>query len=673
MKLLILFLVIATIIKPKTQMKDNIKIPAIFSDNMVLQQKSLVTFWGKANPGVSVLIKAGWGKTANTKVTPDSTWKVKIETIKAGGPYIINLTVGDSDIVFKNVMLGEVWLCSGQSNMEMPLEGWPPQNPILNSAQEIKEANYPDIRMFTVSRAFSDKPEFNCEGSWNECNSKTASKFSATAYFFGRELFKELNVPIGLIAASWGGTKIQPWISAKYLEKLDRYKLFIKNLESQRGIIQKLNDWIYKHPVIDISNRNPLVKWKNLEFGDSACAEPDFNDSLWKEMNLPVYWESDSIGTFDGTVWFRKKIVIPKTWLNKDLVLEPGPIDDMDRSYVNGTLVGATEDDGLWETPRIYKVSKEIVKDTLLTIAIRVIDNQGGGGIWGNNVRMRIHPVDSDEYVAINGEWKYLPVAEFLNGKFYVYGIDNMEFYSRPKTSIDLGPNTPSMLYNGMIAPIIPYSIKGVIWYQGESNSDEPEDYNNYKTYLELMIKNWRANWKEGSFPFYFVQIAPYDYGKDTPSYMLRDAQRKTLKVKNTGMVVTLDIGNPQNIHPSDKQDVGKRLALWALAKDYGKDIVFSGPLYDSLEIKGDKAVLHFKYNGKGLKAKEGGLKNFLIAGDDKEFKEAKAIIDGENVIVSSPDVGKPLAVRYLWDNMSEATLFNIEGLPASSFRTDNW
>ncbi len=674
MKLLFSLLLMAAVIKPEIQMKNNVIMPALFSDNMVLQQNSSVTIWGKAMPGEAVNIKASWGETARTTVKKDSNWAVKIKTIKAGGPYTVNLTVGDSKIVYKNVMLGEVWLCSGQSNMEMPLAGWLPGNPIKNSAEEIKNADYPDIRIFTVARAFSNVPEFNCTGTWSECNPETAAKSSAVAYFFGRKLYKELNVPIGLIVSSWGGTKIQPWISGKYLVQLPEYKKVINEISEAKGEIKRLDDWIYSHQSIDVSNKKPEDQWKNLEFGDSLISKPGFDDSAWRTMVLPTYWETTEVGTFDGIVWYRKKINIPQSWVNKDLVINLGPIDDMDRTYVNGVLVGGIEESGYYQKDRVYNIPANLVKDTVLTIAVRVMDIQGGGGIYGDNIKMEIHPKESDKSIALAGEWKYLPVAELINNKFYLYGIKNQEFDSRPKTTIDMGPNTPSMLYNGMIAPLTNYYIKGAIWYQGESNADEPNDYNNYKTYFSMLINNWRSDWGEGNFPFYYVQIAPWSYGVKSKSYVVRNAQFETLSVPNTGMAVTLDITSLTTIHPPDKQDVGKRLALWALAKNYNKNVFYSGPLYKSMEIKGNKIELSFNHAGKGLELKDiDGKTNFIISGPERKFVPADAKVEGKKLIVYSAQVSDPVAVRYTWGNEEEATLFNKEGLPSPTFKTDNW
>ncbi len=675
MKLIILLVVLISVIKPQSMEKHSIVMPAIFSDNMVLQQNTQAPLWGKAEPGETVYVNCSWGESAEATVDNDGIWQAKVKTPEAGGPYEVKIQIGDSTIEYNNVMSGEVWLCSGQSNMEMPMEGWPPYAAVQNSAEEIKEANYPEIRIFTVARAVSDKPEFNCLGSWSECNPKTVASFSATAYFFGRDLYKKLNVPIGLIVSSWGGTKIQPWISRKYLSELNEYKPVLAKIDSSGPIIMKMNNWIEKHPSINVSDKGPMERWKGLDFDDSICSKINFNDSGWRTMKLPTLWESTEVGEFDGIVWFRKKINIPQKWINENLTLNLGPIDDMDRSYVNGALVGGTEEPGYYSIPRVYNVPAKIVTDTVVTIAVRVLDNGGGGGLWGDRSKMEIHPQnDTTDAIALSGDWKYLPVAELVDNKFYLYKVQGEEFYSRPKSEISIGPNTPTMLYNGMIAPLLPYSIKGATWYQGESNANEPADYNNYKILFPLMIKNWRADWEEGNFPFYYVQIAPFDYGNTSKSYMIREAQLLTLSVPNTGMAVTLDIGNVDNIHPADKQDVGKRLALWALTKTYDEDVKYSGPLYKAMKTEDDKIVISFDYADDGLVLKPiNGNNNFLIAGADSNFVKADVKIDGNKLIVYNNEIKNPVAVRYAWSNTAEATLFNKEGLPASTFKTDHW
>jgi sialate O-acetylesterase len=673
MKKILMFLAVISFTQNVTALEKYLEVPAIFSDNMVLQQKSKVLFWGKAMPDEQVIIKASYGQTANTIVQKDSSWIVKLKTPKAGGPYEINLQVGDSIIVFKNVLVGEVWLCSGQSNMEMPLNGFPPRDTIAGASEEIKNAANSNIRFFTVVRAYSNQPEFNCNGTWVESSPEAAARFSATAYFFGKKLYKELKVPIGLINSSWGGTRIESWISKKYLNELDEFKATLKKLELSSIEIKGYREWLKNHPIINVSAKDILHKWEGLDFSDSVCALQNYNDSNWVEMKLPTLWEATEVGNFDGTVWFRKKVEIPANWLNKDLVLELGPIDDMDITFVNGKKVGGYETEGYWQTDRVYNIPKEIVNDTLITIAVRVVDHQGGGGIWGKKEKMKIHPKEmvGGNDIPIYGVWKYLPVAQYLAGNFYVFGEKGEEYFKKPLLSLSLSDATPTSLYNGMMAPLVQFSVKGIIWYQGESNTGNPDAY---KTLFPLMIKNWREVWKQGNSPFYYVQIAPYEYGENTKSERLREAQLLSLSVPNTGMAVTMDIGNPTNIHPPDKKDVGERLALWALAKDYHKKVFYSGPIYKSMKVIKDKIILSFDYADGGLVIKEKNAEtNFLIAGDDKIFKKANVKIKGNKLIIDNPEILKPQAVRYAWSNTAEATLFNKKGLPASSFRTDNW
>ena len=651
--------------------QDNIEIPAIFSDNMVLQQNMQVSFWGKAEPDSKVSIETSWGKSANTTVNEDHSWLLKIKTPEAGGPYVVRLQIGDSTITYKNVLTGEVWFCSGQSNMEMPLQGWLPESPIDNSKEVIENSNYPEIRLFTVQRAFSNKEEFNCIGKWEECNPTTSPSFSATAYFFGRKLYEELKIPIGLIHSSWGGTPVEAWTSSRYLSTISDFDSVLNNIKNSDKDIQTYKLWLESHPVVKIKDMSSETRWQNLSFNDGGCSAVNYDDSNWKEMNLPTLWESTEVGNLDGVVWFRKKIEIPESWKSKNLVLELGPIDDMDITFVNDVKVGSYEKDGFWQTDRVYNVLGKLITSNEITIAVRVMDTQGGGGIYGKKDKLKIHPVNSDEGISLSGKWKYLPVAEYRFQKFYVFGADKNDYFSRPKMKIDLSAYMPVTLYNGMIHPLIPYSLKGIIWYQGEANTGKPEQY---ATLFPLMIKNWREDWGLGDFPFYFVQIAPYDYGDQTHSEVLRESQLKTLSVPKTGMVVTLDIGNPENIHPADKKDVGERLARWALAKNYKKNVFYSGPLYQSMKIENDKIILSFQYADEGLVLKElNGENNFIIADVDKVFKKASVKIDGAKLIVFNDEINNPVSVRYCWSNTDEATLFNKEGLPASSFRTDDW
>lgn len=648
--------------------QQNVSLHSFFSNNMVLQQQSETPIWGKGNPNSEIKISASWGESGSTIVNDDSTWIVKIKTPKAGGPFTLNISDKSNSIKLDNVLVGEVWLCSGQSNMEMPLAGWPPNDIINDSKKEIQNSENSKIRFFTVTKDISVLKKDNCIGEWVESNPTTASPFSATAYFFGKKLFDELQIPIGLIHSSWGGTPAEAWTSREYLSQFSEFNSILKKIDLSIPASKELEEWVAKFPQIDMNKKRGENIWSGLSFDDSNCSIVDYDHSSWDKMDLPTKWEQTELGEFDGVVWFRKTIELSDNWLNQELKIELGPIDDFDITYVNGKKVGAIEEDGNWQTKRIYTIPTELNNRKNLLIAVRVNDTRGGGGIFGKPEDMKLVNSKDDSEISIVGEWHYLPVAEFRGMKYFVFGSDNQAFHSRPKLPMDLSSNTPTLLYNAMIAPLIPFKIKGVIWYQGESNTKNPKLY---EELFPAMIKNWRNDFGE-KFPFYFVQIAPYDYGDETKSEFLRDAQRKTLSLEKTGMIVTLDIGKVDNIHPPKKKDVGERLALWALAKDYDKNIVYSGPIYKSQTIIGNRIELEFESIGSGLKLLD-EINQFQIAGDNKQFVDAIAKIENGKVVVWSDSIKNPMAVRYAWHNKANATLFNKEGLPASSFRTDHW
>lgn len=669
MKSIISVLLFCTMINLQAQSK--IEMPSIFSDNMVLQQKSGVNFWGKAEPNIDITVTGSWGEQSKSIVHTDGTFALKLKTPKAGGPYTVSIQTGNHIITYKNVLIGEVWICSGQSNMEMPLMGWPPASLIDGSEDAINTAENDNIRLFTVTHAISLKKENNCSGNWDVMTPKTAAGFSATAFFFGRKLYNELKIPIGLIHTSWGGTPAEAWTDAEHLQQLGNFNSIIDDIKNSETEYTGYIKWLNAHRIIDVANTDTETRWQNLNCDDEIVPEVSFDDTKWKVMKLPGGWEATEVGTFDGIIWFRKKINIPDTWKNQDLVLNLGPIDDCDRTFVNGKLVGAYEKDGFWQTDRVYKISHELVQSNQLVIAVRVTDTQGGGGLWGVPEKLNIKCENNNETISLAGEWNYLPVAEYRGQKFYVFGVEKNDYSEKPKLKFELSPYSPTTLYNAMINPLVPYNIRGAIWYQGEANTGNPKQY---EKLFPLMISSWRDNWQLGDFPFYYVQIAPYNYGSLTFSELLREAQFKSLSVKNSGMAVTLDIGNPDDIHPADKKDVGERLALWALAKTYNKKINYSGPVYKSMKIVKDKIKLTFDFAKTGLVIKElNGENNFMIAGPDKVFKKAEIKIEGNKLIVYSDEVKNPVAVRYAFTNISEATLFNNYGLPSSSFRTDDW
>ncbi len=650
---------------------SGLRLAPLFTDNMVLQQATRAPIWGTGDAGTTVRVAASWGSRATTTVGADGWWSVELATPSAGGPFDLNVTLGDSTCVLRNVLVGEVWLCSGQSNMEMPMAGWPPTDTIMNSAEEIQASDFPNIRLFTVARAYAVQPSTNCEGSWAASSPSTTPAFSATAYFFGRMLHKELGIPIGLIHSSWGGTPIESWMSIDTLARMEEHSGIRANLDATVAGMEKLEAWRQNFPTLSVANRPAGEQWKNLDFKDGRCASVEYPDGAWRTMTLPRAWETSELGEFDGAVWFRKRVTIPAAWVGRALTLELGPIDDVDMTHVNGQLVGAHEAGGMWKVDRIYDVPASLVMDTVMTIAIRVIDFQGGGGIFGRPESLRIRPESGQEAVSLAGPWLYLPVAEYRAQTFVVFGSDGEAFEARPEMSQQFSAHSPTSLFNGMIHPLMPYRVRGAIWYQGEENTGKPEAY---QKLLEALIGNWRDTFRSPGMPFYYAQIAPYAYDPPTRSELLREAQLQCMNVENTGMAVTLDIGDARNIHPANKQEVGRRLARWALAKTYGKDIPYSGPLYRSMTIERDKIILAFDHAGERLVLRDNPAgTGFRIAGSDRVFRDARVEVRGTSLAVWHPEVRDPEAVRYAFSNTPPATLFNAAGLPAPSFRTDSW
>lgn len=626
-----------------------VSLPVIFGDNMVLQQNADVPLWGKAAPGKTVQVKTSWDKKSyKTVAGEDGKWKVVVKTQSYGGPYEITISDGKS-LTLQNIMLGEVWLCSGQSNMEMPLAGW---GRIKNYEQEIANANYPNIRLFQVSRATAYTPLDDCQATgWNPCSPAVIPEFSATAYFFARNLYEKYHIPVGLIHTSWGGTFAEAWTSTEALKSMPSFEYAATQIENKAPEIAELRKnyaaekkaWDEKFAASDIGMHKG--KWFN----------PSLDDSAWKQMHVPGLWEEQGLPGFDGLIWFRKHIDVPASWKGKELLLSLGGIDDDDITYFNGVEIGR----GKYGTSRNYKVPAKLVKEKDNVIAVRVLDSGGNGGFYGDKQDLKLTLSDGNS-IALAGDWKYN------------ISIDMKNFDPIPQDYND--PYHPGVLFNAMVHPLIPYTIRGAIWYQGEANTWRAYQY---RDLLPVMIQDWRRRWNN-DFPFYIVQLAAYTDIKENPEESdwaeLREAQLKTLNLENTGMAVTIDIGDAKDIHPKNKQEVGRRLALIAMADVYGEKIEYSGPLYDSYRIEGDTIRIRFTHVESGLKTSDGGeLKGFAIAGPDHKFYWAEARIDGQDVLVYSPQVKMPVAVRYAWANNPVCNLYNGAGLPASPFRTDDW
>jgi len=641
---------------------SNLSLEPIFSDHMVLQQSTNAAIFGTSAPETRVSVVGSWGNSATTYSDEHGKWQVKIVTPEAGGPFELKVETRDTTAVFKDVLIGEVWLASGQSNMEMPLTGYLPTEPIDNNEEEINSANFNKIRMLTVQRNMSPLPLDSHNGHWLICHPDTAATFSATAYFFARRLHREFNVPVGIIHSSWGGTVAEAWASEEGLSDFPHFKEAIKEFQQSTSVAK---DWLSQFGKTSIPN--DLETFEAQDFEDTNIATPEFDDSDWSEVTLPldqVTTEvllpgSDQVQSLHGVFWFRKTFDLEE--IPVDMVFSIGAIDDADLTYINGVKIGSTWS---WQERREYPIPAGVLKQGENVVSIRHFD--GGGG---SNLSGPIHLSNArGATLSLEGSWKGRLYADIFLDSLVTYDLEKSgALAERPFVPSGSPNELPSSLFNGMLKPIIPYTIKGALWYQGESNVGRAEEY---KTLFPAMIKDWRTQWGY-EFPFYFVQIAPFNYGNDL-SPALRDAQRHSLLTPKTGMAITMDIGHPDNIHPGNKQDVGNRLALLALSNEYGVNLLKSGPLFSTKTQYENTLMLDFEYSGDGMVAGLMGLRNFEVAGEDGIWHEAEARIINGNVIVSSPSVPQPLDVRYGWKDYVEASLFNSEGLPASSFTSRN-
>lgn len=612
-----------------------IKLPALVSDGMILQRNQKLNIWGKADAGEKVEVNF-LNKKYTTAADQSGNWKIILPEQKAGGPYTMTI----NEIVLKDILIGDVWLASGQSNMELPMRRLTPLY-----ANEIKDADNQNIRFFTVPQKYNFKsPQTDLEGGkWEATTPQTILNFSGVAYFFAKELSRKNKVAVGIIHSSLGGSPIQAWMDEnslkKYPEYLDEAKKWqnddlIKSTESNEQALSKA--W---YTELDQSDAGLKQHWENF----------DFNDSDWKTMQIPGSWE-DKEGSFDGSVWFRKEIQLNKSQAGKAAFLNLGRIKDADVTYVNGIKAGNVTYE---YPPRWYDIPAGVLKEGKNIIAVRISNGSGRGQfiadkpyyleIYGNKIDLKT-------------EWKYKVGAK-------------MQRLAPGQTFIRW---KPTGLYNAMINPLINYNIKGAVWYQGESNTGKPNEYGDL---LTTMITDWRNKWNQKDLPFFTVQLAnfmePQAQPVDSKWAELREQQRQvSLKVPNTGLAVIIDIGEWNDIHPLNKKTVGERLALQALKVADKKNIVADGPVYESMKIEGNKMILSFK-NGTNDFAPVSELKGFAIKGKDGKYAWAKAKTEGKNIIVWNDSISNPVSVRYDWADNPDGTLKNKTGLPASPFTTE--
>lgn len=638
-----------------TQVQENGERPflhQLFSDDMVLQRRVRFPVWGWTRPGAKVTVSMH-GKEATAVADAQGKWMARLGPFEAGGPYTLTVS-GPQSRTLNNVLVGDVWLASGQSNMEMGI------TQVNNAKEEVARADYPMIRLFAVPKVAATLPQSTVKGRWLVCNPTNIALggwggFSAVAYFFGQRLHKELGVPIGLIHSSWGGTAAEGWVSAEALSGMPDFLTAVKNLE------KTVEDSKKGPAAFETMMDQWWVKNDPGSAGEQTWADPSVDISGWKKMRLPQYWEDAGLPGYDGVVWFRKTFELPAEWAGRDLVLNLGPVDDRDTTFLNGVRVGAMNQ---WDAPRSYRVHAGLLKPGVNTIAVRVLDTGGGGGIYGAPAQMMIEPAaGGGAPVSLAGEWSYRASV----------ALDKV---SPPPQQGGNDYSVVNIRYNGMIAPLLPFAIKGAIWYQGETNVGRAAQY---KKLLPLLIRDWRTRFGVGEFPFLIVQLANYMKRREEPTdsewARLREAQLYVAEsVPHSGLAVTIDIGEANDIHPKNKQDVGTRLALAALSTVYGRKLESSGPIYRKMKVEGDRIRLSFNHADGGLIVKDGeSLKGFAIAGEDGRFVWAEAVIKGKDVVVSSPEVKKPVAVRYGWADNPVCNLYNGAGLPTSPFRTDDF
>jgi sialate O-acetylesterase len=622
-----------------------VRLPKLISNGMVLQRDIKVKVWGWASEGEKISVSF-IGSIYRTTANKNGEWEVILPELKAGGPYTMKIDASNS-IIINDILIGDVWICSGQSNMGS-LRGFS-----VNYQEEIAQSENKFIRHFSVSQGFSlgDRYTDLRSGRWISANPKDVMNFAAVGYFFAKALYDVYKVPIGLINSSVGGSSAEAWISQEAIKS--SYPKYYQDIVTYRvpGYLDKINkddnertqDWNRRIKQNDEGFKDPQNCWN----------KEGLNTINWEKMNVPGLWRNTKTGPMAGVVWFRKEFDIPAAMIGKQGVLLLGRIVDADSVYINGKFIGSI---GSQWSQRNYRIPDNLLREGSNIIVVRIVNFNGYGGfVPGKPYRISTN----ENSVSLEGEWKYRigVSAEPLQDRLATYKI-------------------PSGLFTSMIAPLLNYKIKGVVWYQGESNTFRAgEHYDLFK----LLIKDWRSNWNCGDFSFLYVQLPNYiETYNETTMYdwpLLRESQLKALTIPNTGMAVTIDIGEEGDIHPGNKKDVGIRLALAARKVAYGdKSVIYSGPVYKSMTINGNKITLTFSNSGSGLVSGNGGeLRSFEICGIDNNWISAKAIIEAGKVVVWNDQIPLPVAVRYAWRNNPEgANLYNKEGLPASPFRTSD-
>lgn len=654
--------------------RADVQVAAPTGEHMVMQQGRPLHILGTDTPGQAIRATLAGGAasgtsanatraTATATATADGRWQLMLAAPPAGGPFTLAIA-GSTTVTFTDIWSGEVWIASGQSNMELPLRR-------ASGVDEAVAGGCAGLRLFLQPQQTAAAPATKLAGEWQPCNGDSAVGFSAVAFHFGRQIHRALGVPVGLIQSAWGGTPAEAWTPRAALlaepglkALVDAFDAATQNPQRREELERRVAAWEAKNFHQDTGNRGET----------RGFAAPRTSTHGWSKMEMPRFWESAGL-EIDGAVWFRREVELPADWAGRDLALSLGAIDDFDTTYWNGERVGATgaETPHYYAAPRHYQVPARLARAGTNVIAVRVFDHFGSGGFAGTTAQLTVAPAGapaSAARVSLAGTWLYkierkLPPAL-------------ADFSTRPRVMGVDDPESPSVLWNGMIAPLARLPVAGVIWYQGESNAARAYEY---RTLFPVMIRSWRAAWGEPALPFLFVQLpnfsatAPGSHALGDSNWAeLREAQALALREPRTAMAVTIDVGEADNLHPRNKQEVGRRLALAALKSVYGRDVVATGPTFQSAVREGPAMRVLFTSIASGLDTSDGaGPRGFLIAGADHTWHAASARIDGASVIVSSPDVPDPVAVRYDWADAPASNLRNQADLPAAPFRSDDW
>ena len=617
----------------------NLKLPSLINDGMVLQQNEEIKIWGWTLPQeeVKVIFKEEEYLTA---ANAEGEWSLFLPAQKAGGPFEMKIIAAAEEITVSDILIGEVWLCSGQSNMELPM-----QRVKDRYAEEIAAAGNDQIREFKlpITYNFKDENKDIKEASWKKVSQNTISDFSALAYFFAKKLNKKYEVPVGILNASVGGSPVEAWMSRKSLAEYPEYLKVaaefaqpekIKEAEAHNLEVNK--EWaklVYENDR-GLNNKPPYF-------------DPDYNDSDWQTVRIPTKFDRLNFANKNGVVWFRKEIELIKAEAENEARLWLGRIVDADTAYVNGKRVGAVT---YKYPPRKYKLKKGILKAGKNLIAVRVVVNDGQGEFVADKpYKLFI----GENEIDLKGEWKYKIAAVIEEDK-------KEEIFIQWQ---------PTGLFNAMIAPLLNYKIKGVCWYQGESNTGREEEY---KDLFKKMIRLWRKRFNQEELPFIYAQLPNFEPPEENEREIwaaFRNAQRDALKLENTAMTVNLDLGEWNDLHPLNKKDVAHRFYLAARKLVYGEDVVYSGPELKKLTKKESQLILEFNNLAGGLKVKGEQLKGFELAAADEKFKTVKAKLNNNQIIIDIKEVEHPKYLRYAWkDNPSEANLYNQLDLPAGTF-----